>query len=149
MSRNRTMTQLTGATLALLLSGGGYSAPSATGQISFTPLSLKDSGGAPLEQAVVSYQDQYFSVSLEGLGVGGAAGQTVGVRGEVYGLNQFADLEGDYVTELADAPPNEVSSDDLWLFSERGVSLHLHTGNPAVTLAAGSDRVKVQFGQSQ
>ena len=55
-------------------------------------------------------------------------------------------LEGDYVSELADAPPRQVSTDDLWLDSVRGVSLRLYTGNRAITLASGSDTVTVKFG---
>lgn len=39
-----------------------------------------------------------------GLGVGGAQGTLVNVKGEVYGLQDPADLEGDFVSELADPP---------------------------------------------
>ena len=83
---------------------------------------------------------------VNGLGVGGAKGNLVKVKGEVYGLQDAADLEGDFVSELADAPPREVSTDDLWLDSVRGVSLRLHTDNRAITLASGSDTVTVKFG---
>ena len=150
MMRNRYLTQLTGAALALLISAGASSAPPSTvGLIAFSPLTLADGGGAPLGQAILTYQDQSYDVLLNGLGVGGAKGVQVTVTGEVYGLNNVTDLEGVYVTELADAPPTEVSSADLWLYSAGGASIHLHTDNPQVTIASGSDTVMVQFGQTQ
>lgn len=148
MLNKRYLKQLSGAALALLVSAGAYSAPGApTAVIAFPAVTLTDSGGAPLEQAILTTQGQAYDVTVNGLGVGGAKGLKVAVTGEVYGLNNLADLEGPFVTELADAPPAQVSSDDLWLYSERGVSLCLHTGNPAITLASGSDTVLVQFAQ--
>jgi hypothetical protein len=150
MMRNRYLTQLTGAALALLISAGVSGAPPSTvGLIAFSPLTLTDDGGAPLGQAVLTYQGQSYDVLLNGLGVGGAKGVKVTVTGEVLGLNDIADLEGVFVSELAAAPTSEVSSNDVWLNSERGVSIHLHTDNPAGTIASGSDTVLVQFGQAQ
>ena len=148
MMKYRYLTQLTGAALALLISGGVSSAPPATaGRIAMSPVTLADGGGAPLGQAILPYQGQAYEVLLNGLGVGGAKGIKVTVTGEVVGLNDVADLEGVYVTELADAPPAEVSSEDLRLYREGGPSIHLHTDNPRVTIASGSDAVMVQFGQ--
>jgi len=150
MLKHRYLKPLTAATLALLISGGAYSAGSApTGLIAFSPVTLTDSGGAPLDQAILSAQGQTYDVTVDGLGVGGGKGLKVTVTGEVYGLSNLIDLEGPFVTELASAPPTEVSADDLWLYSERGISICLHTGNPAITLASGSDTVMVQFGQVQ
>jgi hypothetical protein len=150
MSNHRYIQQLTGAALALLIGGGASSAPpSPAGLIAFSPVTLADSGGAPLGQATLSYQDQTYEVVLNGLGVGGAQGIKTTVTGEVYGLNDLAALEGPYTTELATAPPTEVSSADLWLYSDGGVSIHLHTDDPAATIASGSDTVMVQFGQGQ
>jgi len=150
MTRNHHLTQLTGAALALLISAGVSSAPPATvGLITFSPLTLTDGGGAPLGQAVLTYQGQSYDVLLNGLGVGGAKGVKVTVTGEVLGLNDIADLEGLFVSELADAPASQVSSNEVWLNSDRGVSIHLHTDNPAAAIASGSDTVVVQFGQVQ
>jgi hypothetical protein len=150
MLKHRYLQPLIGATLALLVSGGAFSATSAPiGQMAFPAILLTDSGGAPLSQAVLTAAGQPYDVTVNGLGVGGAKGLKVTVTGEVYGLNNLTDLEGAFVTELADAPPTVVSSDDLWLYSESGVSICLHTGNPAITLASGSDTVMVQFGGGQ
>jgi hypothetical protein len=146
MSRIHSITRLTGAALALLIGTGVYAAPPVAGLLAFAPVQLKDSGGGPLEQGVLTYQGKGYDVQLNGIGVGGAKGVKANVTGEVYGLNQVTDLEGPFVTELADAPPTEVSSDDLWLYSERGVSIRLHTDNPQITIASGSDIVMVQFG---
>ena len=138
---------MTATALGLLLSSAlpAQTAPPSA-LISFSPLTLKDSGGATLQRATISYQDQNYQVMVNGLGVGGAKGTLVKVKGEVYGLQDAADLEGDFVSELADAPPREVSTDDLWLDSVRGVSLRLHTDNRAITLSSGSDTVTVKFG---
>lgn len=150
MTTSRYMKQLTGAALALLISGGAYSAlPPVAGLIEFAPIQLQDGGGAPLEQAILTYQGQGYDLILNGLGVGGVKGGKVTVTGEVYGLNDVADLEGVFVTELADAPAKEVSSDDLWLYGEHGASIRLHTDNSQITIAAGSDTVAVQFGEGQ
>lgn len=150
MMRNRYLTQLTGVALALLISAGVSSAPPpAAAQIVFSPITLADGGGAPLGQAILTYEGQSYDVLLNGLGVGGAKGVKVTVTGEVLGLNDIADLEGLFVSELADAPASQVSSNEVWLNSERGVSIRLHTDNPAATIASGSDTVVVQFGQVQ
>ena len=150
MLRNRTIKQVTSAALALLISGVAISAASPpTSLIAFAPLQLQDSGGAPLGQAILTYQNQNYEVTLNGLGVGGAKGIKVTVAGEVYGLSKVADLEGDYVSELSAAPATEVSNDTLWLYSERGVSLHLHTDTSAATIATGGDKVLVQFGSAE
>ncbi|WP_295433260.1 hypothetical protein [uncultured Thiodictyon sp.] len=148
MLRNRPLTPLAGAVLALLLGAGAARAAAAeTALIAFAPLTLADGGGAPLGQAILSYQGQTYEVLLNGLGVGGAKGVKASVTGEVLGLTDVADLEGPFVSELADAPTAEVSSNDLWLNSERGVSIHLHTDQAGVSIASGSDTVMVQFGQ--
>ena len=150
MSRNRFIASLTGAALAVLIGGGANAAsPASTGLIAFAPLQLQDGGGAPLGQAILTYKNQDYDVTINGLGVGGAKGIKVTVAGEVYGLSNVADLEGDYVSELSEAPATDVSSDDLWLYSQRGVSLHLHTDNSAATIATGGDKVLVQFGSSE
>jgi len=147
MSSNTFIKQFSSAALALFISGGVYSAtPPTSGLIVFAPIQLQDAGGAALEQAVITFQNQNYEVTFDGLGVGGVKGAQVIVTGEVLGLNSVADLENEFVTELADAPPTEVSSDDLWLYNQRGVSLHLRTGNPGITLASGNDRVLVHFG---
>jgi len=149
MSRTHSISRLTGAALALLIGTGVYAAPPVAGLLAFAPVQLKDNGGGPLEQGVLTYQGQGYDVQLNGIGVGGAKGVKANVTGEVYGLNQVTDLEGPFVTELADAPPNEVSSDDLWLYSERGVRIRLHTDNPQITIASGGDIVMVQFGTGE
>ncbi|WP_295388461.1 hypothetical protein [uncultured Thiodictyon sp.] len=149
MLNKRVIKQLSGAALALLISAGAYGAPAATALLAFPTITLTDSGGAPLDQAILTTGQQSYDVMVNGLGVGGAKGLKVTVTGEVYGLANLTDLEGPFVTELADAPPTVVSSDDLWLYSERGVSILLHSGNPGVKLAAGSDTVMVQFGSAQ
>ena len=150
MSRNRTIKQVTSTALALLICGAAHSAsPTPTGLIAFAPLQLQDGGGAPLGQAILTYKNQNYDVTINGLGVGGAKGIKVTVAGEVYGLSNVADLEGDYVSELAEAPATDVSSDDLWLSGARGVSLHLHTDTAAATIATGGDKVLVQFGSSE
>ena len=150
MLNNKTIKQVTGAALALLICGGAHSAaPTPTGLIAFAPLQLQDGGGAPLGQAILTYKNQNYDVTINGLGVGGTKGIKVTVAGEVYGLSNVTDLEGDYVSELSEAPATDVSSDDLWLYSQRGVSLHLHTDNAAATIATGGDQVLVQFGSAE
>ena len=149
MSSSHSITRLSGGALALLIGTGVYAAPPVAGLIAFAPVELKDSGGAPLEPGILTYQGKRYDVQLNGLGVGGAKGVKANVTGEVFGLNQVTDLEGPFVTELADAPPAEVSRDDLWLYGEHGVSIRLHTDNPQITLASGSDTVTVQFGTGE
>ncbi len=147
MTTYRPVQLLTATALSLLLASG-VTAQTATPDalLTFSPLTIKDSGGASLQRATISYQDQSYQVMVNGLGVGAPKGTLVKVQGEVYGLHDAADLEGEYVSELADAPPREVSTDDMWLDSVRGVSLRLHTDNRAITLACGSDTVIVKFG---
>ena len=130
----------------LLVSGVAAQTPTPDALLTFVPLTIKDSGGASLQRATISYLDQNYQVMVNGLGVGAPKGTQVKVHGEVYGLHDAADLEGEYVSELADAPPRQVSTDDMWLDSVRGVSLRLVTDNRAVTLACGSDTVIVKFG---
>lgn len=149
MSSKDSITQLAGAALAFLIGSGVCAAPPVAGTIAFAPIELKDSGGAPLGQAILTYEGKAYDLTLNGMGVGGAKGVKANVTGEVYGLNQVTDIEGPFVTELADAPPAEVSSDDLWLYSERGISIRLHTDNRQITLASGSDTVVVQFGTGE
>ncbi len=133
------------AALALLISVS-VQAQTTSAFIAFNPVKINDNGGAALQRATLSYQDQTYQVSITGLGVGGPKGTTVTVSGEVYDLPTVEDLPGILVSELADAPPKEVSTDDLWLYSERGLSLRLHTDNSAVKLASGSDFILVQLG---
>ncbi|NCC41743.1 MAG: hypothetical protein EOM21_20490 [Gammaproteobacteria bacterium] len=138
------------AALAFALSSGVAGAqPAAVGVIAFTPVTIPDSGGTALEQAVLTLGETSYAVTFTGLGVGGRKGAAVAVTGEVYGLRDVHGLEGVYVTELATAPATQVSSDDLWLDSTRGVSVLLHTDSAVATLAAGSDTVLVQFGWSE
>jgi hypothetical protein len=138
------------AALTLAIGSGVAAAPPETvALIAFSPMTIPDSGGAALEQAVLTLGETSYEVTVSGLGVGGAKGVAVNVTGEVYGLNALEDLEGIYTTELATAPATEVSSDNLWLDSARGVSLLLHTDSSAATIAAGSDTVLVQFGWAE
>ena len=148
MLRNRPLTPLAGAVLALLLGAAAARAAAAENAlIAFAPPTIADGGGAPLGQALLSYQGQTYEVLLNGLGVGGAKGVKAIISGEVLGLTDIADLEGPFVSDLADAPTAAVSSNDLWFHSERGVSIHLHTDQAGVSIASGSDTVVVQFGQ--
>ncbi|QVL50932.1 MAG: hypothetical protein KFB96_11320 [Thiocapsa sp.] len=151
MSTKRYLPGFAAASLALLMSSGvaGAAPPATVGLIAFSPVTIPDSGGAALEQAVLTLGETSYEVTFSGLGVGGAKGVAVTVTGEVYGLSNPNALEGVYVTELASAPPTEVSSDDLWLDSARGVSLLLHTDTSAAAIAAGSDTVLVQFGWAE
>ena len=150
MMRNRYLKQLIGAAVALLISGGVFSAPpTPAGVIAFSPIYLKESAGAKLAQAMFSYQGQTYEVTLDGLGVGGAVAINVTVTGEVYGLNNVADLAGIFVTELADDPAPAASSEDLWLFKDGGVSIRLQTDNPEVAIAPGGDAVTVRFGSGE
>lgn len=146
MNLSRSTQFITTAALALMLASGVVAQTPPSALISFSPLTIKDSGGVTLQRATISYQGQSYQVMANGLGVGGAQGTLVNVKGEVYGLQDPADLEGDFVSELADPPTPEVRTDDLWLDSVRGVSLHLHMDNIAVILASGSDTITVKFG---
>ena len=149
MIKNKRLNQLACIVAALLISSGASSAPPSKpdGVIAFSPLDLTDDGGAKVKQAVFTYQGQAYEVKLHGLGVGGAKGNGVRVTGEVYGLKNVTDLEGAYETELAQDTRGTVSSETLWLYSERGVSIHLKTNNPQLSLAAGGDAVTVAFPQ--
>lgn len=150
MSTQHNLSGWAAAALALVIGSGVAGAqPATVGVIAFTPVTIPDSGGAALEQAVLTLGETSYEVTFTGLGVGGAKGAAVAVTGEVYGLSDPHALEGVYVTELATAPPTQVSSDDLWLDSTRGVSLLLHTDSSAAAIAAGSDTVLVQFGWAE
>lgn len=56
------------------------------------------------------------------------------------------DLEDIYVTAPADPSETDVSSDDLWIQSDRGVRIRLRTDNPNVAIAPGGDEVTLLFG---
>ncbi|EGV17689.1 hypothetical protein [Thiocapsa marina] len=139
--------QWTGAALALLITGSALGAPPVSvGQLEFEPIRLADAAGAKLERAILTYMDDAYEVRVNGLGIGGAAGVTVSVTGEVSGLKKLMDLEDIFVTSLADPSETDVSSDDLWIQSDRGVTIRLRTDNPNVGIAPGSDEVTVLFG---
>jgi hypothetical protein len=146
--KNRYRKRFTGAAIALQLSSSAFSAPqqAPAGGLAFTPIPLTDGAGAPLEQAVLTYQGQNYAVSFSGLGLGGAVGVTVTVTGAVYGVSQLADLEGDFVSELAAETTADASLPDLWLYKDGGVSIHLQTDSPDVALATGGDAVTVHVG---
>lgn len=143
----KSITQWTGAALALLIAATASGASqSGVGQLAFEPIRLKEASGAKLERAILTYGDEAYEVRLNGLGIGGAAGVTVTVTGEVRGLSNLMDLEDIYVTALADPSETDASSDDLWIQSDRGVRIRLRTDNPNVAIAPGGDEVKLLFG---
>lgn len=144
MMKNRYLTQFVLAAALLLGSGALNAAQTLAGVIDFSPLFLKDSAGAKLEKAVFTYQGQAYEINLNGLGVGGASGIEVKVTGEVYGLASMTDLEDTFVTDLGQAQ-GEISSEDLWLYSPRGVSIRLQIDNPEAAIAPGGDAVTVAF----
>jgi hypothetical protein len=149
MLKNKSFMQLAFAASVMLISSGVLSAPPATpdGVINFSPLDLTDDAGAKVKQSVFTYQGQAYEVQLDGLGVGGAKGNGVKVMGEVYGLKNVTDLEDIYVTDLAQDTRGTVSSETLWLYSRRGVSIYLQTNNPQLSLAAGGNAVTVTLPQ--
>ncbi len=149
MIKNKHLNQFSCIVAALLISSGASSAPPAKPDavIHFSPLDLTDDGGAKVKQAVFTYQGQAYEVKLHGLGVGGAKGKGVKVTGEVYGLKNVTDLEDIYVTDLSQDTRGTVSSETLSLYSRRGVSIHLQTNNPQLSLAAGGDAVTVTLPQ--
>jgi hypothetical protein len=51
-----------------------------------------------------------------------------------------------FVTALADPSETDVSIDDLWIQSDRGVTMRLRTDNPNVAIAPRGDEVTVLFG---
>jgi hypothetical protein len=143
----KSITQLTGAALALLIAATASGASQiAVGKLAFEPVRLKEASGAKLERAILTYGDEAYEVRLNGLGIGGAAGVTVTVTGAVRGLTNLMDLEDIYVTALADPSETDVSSDDLWIQSDRGVRIRLRTDNPNVAIAPGGDEVRLLFG---
>jgi hypothetical protein len=83
------------------------------------------------------------------LGIGGATAVTVTVTGDVHGLTDLMDLEGIYVTALADPRVTDVSTDDLWIQNDRGVRIRLRTDHPDVAIAPGADEVSLLFGWGQ
>jgi hypothetical protein len=144
MMKNRYLVQFVLAATLLLGSGALNAAQTLSGVIAFAPLYLKDSAGAKLEKAVLTYQNQAYEINLNGLGAGGASGIEVKVTGEVYGLANVTDLEDTFETDLGQAQ-GEVSSEDLWLYSARGVSIRLQIDNPEAAIAQGGDAVTVAF----
>ena len=144
--KKHTLNWLTGLALALLMSGvarAGTLPPSA--ELAFTPVALTESGGAPVDKATLKFQGKEHRLKLSGLGMGGSEGVTVTLHGEIFGLANPADLEGNFTTDLTGAPVGEASLGDLWLYNDRGVSIRLHTDNPEVTLAPGADAVTVKL----
>ncbi len=73
----------------------------------------------------------------------------VTVTGEVYRLNNVADLEGAFVTGLADDLAPAASSEELWLYSERGVNIRFQIDDPEVAIAPGGDALTVRFGSGE
>jgi hypothetical protein len=147
MVKNRYLTHFVLAATLLLGSGALNAAQTLAGVIAFAPLFLKDSAGAKLEKAVFTYQGQAYQINLNGLGVGGASGIEVKVTGEVYGLVSVTDLEDTFVTDLGQDAQEEASSEDLWLYSARGVGIRLQIDNPDAAIAPGGDAVTVAFPQ--
>lgn len=141
-----TLNWLTGLALALLMSGAaraGNLPPS--GELGFAPVALSESAGAPVEKATLKFQGKDHRLKFSGLGMGGSEGVTVTLHGEIYGLANLADLDGNFTTDLTGAPVGEASLGDLWLYNDRGVSIRLHTDNPEVALAPGADAVTVKL----
>jgi hypothetical protein len=146
MRTRKTLRQLCGAALALVVCAGAHGALPSPGYIDFTPVMLTDGGGAPLDHAIFTDQGQAYDLRVSGLGLGGTKGREVIVTGEVHGLSNPSDLEGTFVTEMPGALAAQAASHELWLYSERGVSIRLHTPDPGIAIASGSDQVTVQFG---
>jgi hypothetical protein len=139
--------QWTGAALALLIAATASGASQiAVGQLALEPIGLKEASGAKLERAILNDGDEAYEVRVNGLGIGGAAGVTVTVTAEVRGLTNLMDLEDIDVTALADPSETDVSSDDLWIQSDRGVRIRLRTDNPNVAIAPGGEEVRLLFG---
>ena len=148
MIKDKYLTRIAFAAAALLISSGVLSAPPTKpdGVITFSPLDLTDDSGAKVKQSVFTYQSQAYEVKLDGLGVGGAKGNGVKVTGEVYGLKNVTDLEGEYTTELAQDKMGKASKESLWLY-KGGVSIHIQPNNPKLSLATGGDTVTVTLPQ--
>ncbi|MFM8441942.1 MAG: hypothetical protein ACKN9W_01205 [Methylococcus sp.] len=144
--KKHTLNWLTGLTLALLMSGAALSGTlPPSGELGFAPARLTEDGGVPVQKGALKFQGQEHRLKFSGLGMGGSEGLTVNLHGEIYGLANLADLEGNFTTDLTGAPVGEASLGDLWLYNDRGVSIRLHTDNPEVTLAPGADAVTVKL----
>ena len=142
--KSKLLRQFTVAVLALLVGGAALGAPqNADGVMVFAPLDVTDNAGVKVKQGVLTYQGQNYVVRLDGLSVGGILANGVTVTGEVYGLNNVNDLEDTYNTELAQS--DAVSSQTLWLYSNRGIRIHLQTDNPDLSIASGGDKATVGF----
>ncbi|MFB1488647.1 MULTISPECIES: hypothetical protein [unclassified Thiocapsa] len=150
MTTLKSITHWTGAALALLIATGASGAsPNTVGRLAFEPVHLNEAAGAKLERGILTYGDDAYEVRVNGLGIGGAAGVTVTVTGDVQGLTDLMDLEDVYVTALADPSETDVSTDDLLLQSVRGVRIRLRTDNQDVGIAPGGEEVRLLFGWGQ
>jgi len=144
--KKHTLNGLTGLVLALIMSGAAVSATlPPSGELGFAPVALLESAGAPVEKGILKFQGQEHRLKFSGLGMGGSEGLTVTLHGEIHGLVNLSDLEGNFTTDLTGAPVGEASLGDLWLYNDHGVSIRLHTDNPEVALAPGADTVTIKL----
>ena len=156
MMKNRLLAQLTLAVVALLIGNSGFSAPQNPDTvITFLPIDLVDEQeGAKVQEGSLTYKGARYEVKLNGLGVGGGHGKGVMVIGEVYGLANIADLEGTYISELAQDQTGRASSVTLRLDKNTPpvsapLSIILRTANPKLSFATGSDEVTVRLIQGK
>lgn len=119
-----------------------------TATIEFPAIDVLEDAGAKVKTATLKFQNKSYPITFDGLSVGGAKGVQVTLSADVYNLNTLNELPNNYVNELTQDNSNLASSDSLWLYSNKGISINLHTNNPQLSLASGGESVSIMFGSA-
>jgi len=116
--------------------------------IEFQPIDVVDNAGAKVQNATLIFQNKSYPIQFDGLSVGGSKGVQVTLTAEVYDLNSINEFADNYVNELSQDNSDVASSDSLWIYSNQGVRINLHTNNSELSLASGGESISVGFGEA-
>jgi len=102
-------------------------------------------GAGTYGDGTLTYQGEKYKFKLGGLGVGGVGIADVKATGDVFELNDAADIAGDFVDARIGIAATTVGKGHLWIKNTNGVYIHLKSELQGIALTLGADVIHVKM----
>ncbi|MDY0882792.1 hypothetical protein ACFPL7_07510 [Dongia soli] len=143
-SRRRLLLSLCGLGLVHALPADAED-PTPSGTVEISQVQIAFIGSGNLGGGTLHYQDNSYSFTIGGLGIGGFGISKMEAIGTVYDLHRLSDFKGAYIQGRYGYAAGEAGSGDLWLKNASGVVLQLKTKRQGLALSLGGDAVYIDF----
>ena len=139
------------AMIVVLTPAGGASAENKpqkiTGTIEFHELQVAYIGSGTMGHGTLNFEGKSYPIKVSGLGIGGIGVSTIQAHGDVYDLKNIDDFAGVYGQARYGLVVGDMSTGQMWLENQNGVSIHLDAKREGLMLSMGADGLTIGFDQ--